>query len=253
MKELTKKALRFSLVLLPVAVIAIIFTCLYQFEMFPPEILEEAIKQVGSKELIIVISVIQSTVYTFICSFIGYIVAEKTGLLKAFSIKTDKLLKALAASVLMGIIFSLDYWIFGSIINGVKEATVAGLSFYGVVASVLYGGIIEEIMMRLFLMSLITLIIWKLFFKPIPKENIPTKVFLFANIVTAILFAAAHLPATLQTFGALTPMILFRCFLLNGVFGFVFGEIYRKYGLSYAMISHAATHIVCKLILFIFI
>ena len=253
MKELLSKALKFSLVILLVAIVAIIFTCLYQFEMFPPEVLEEAIAQLGSKELIIVISVIQSTLYTVICAFAGYIIAEKTGLLKPFSVKSGMLVKTLVISAVMGIVFSLDYWTFGNIINGVKDATVAGLTLYGVIASVLYGGVIEEIMMRLFLMSLTVLIIWKIFFKSIPKESIPAKVFVIANTVAAILFAAGHLPATLQTFGTLTPEILFRCFLFNGAFGFVFGEIYRRYGLSYAMISHTVTHIVCKIILFIFI
>ncbi|MBQ9079720.1 MAG: CPBP family intramembrane metalloprotease [Clostridia bacterium] len=120
-------------------------------------------------------------------------------------------------------------------------------------ASVLYGGIIEEVMMRLFFMSLITLVIWKLFFKKYDKENIPTSVFVIANVVAALAFAAGHLPATLVTFGELTPLILFRCFLFNGGFGLVFGWLYRKYGIVYAMAGHALFHIISKLIWFIFI
>ena len=78
-------------------------------------------------------------------------------------------------------------------------------------------------------------------------------VFVIANIVVAIFFAAGHLPATISIFGTLTPLILLRCFLLNGGFGLVFGWIYRKYGIVYAMIGHALFHIVSKLIWIIFI
>ena len=53
-------------------------------------------------------------------------------------------------------------------------------------------------------------------------------------------------------FGALTPLILVRCFLLNGGFGLVFGRLYRKYGIQYAMLSHALLHIVSKLIWTVF-
>lgn len=63
-----------------------------------------------------------------------------------------------------------------------------------------------------------------------------------------LLFAEGHLPATITMFGALTPLVLLRCFLLNGGLGLAFGWLYRKYGIQYAMIGHAGTHIISKLI-----
>ena len=68
-----------------------------------------------------------------------------------------------------------------------------------------------------------------------------------ANVVSALLFAAGHLPVNEMMFG-LTPMIVLRCILLNGVFGLAFGWLYRRYGLRYAMIAHGGCHIVSKLI-----
>ncbi|MBQ9117358.1 MAG: CPBP family intramembrane metalloprotease [Clostridia bacterium] len=138
-------------------------------------------------------------------------------------------------------------------IDGIQTANKASLTVSGVLAAVIYGGIIEEILLRLFFMTLIALAVWKLFFRKHGKENIPQTVFVIANVIAAIVFAAGHLPATLSAFGELTPLILFRCFLLNGSFGLFFGEIYRKYGIIYSMISHAAFHIICKLIWLIFI
>ena len=73
-----------------------------------------------------------------------------------------------------------------------------------------------------------------------------------AIAAAALLFAAGHLPATVGIFGTLTPPVLVRCFLLNGGFGLVFGRLYRRYGIQYAMLSHAVLHIVSKLIWTIF-
>lgn len=246
-----KKPLLFSLAILPIAIIAIIFTCLYQFEMYPPEILEEAVAQVGSMAIVWIITVIQNVGLIMFCCFFGYILAEKLGLWKPIKFEKRSLTVTLILSVIAGIIFSLDPWTFGNLIDGIKESTAAGMTVYGIIASIIYGGIIEEILLRLFVMSLIAFLISKIFYKKC--EEIPAKVFVIANIVAALLFAASHLPATLVTFGELSPMLLFRCFLFNGGFGMLFGWLYRKHGLHYAMISHATVHIVSKIIWFIFI
>ena len=73
-----------------------------------------------------------------------------------------------------------------------------------------------------------------------------------ANVTSALLFAAGHLPANDMMFG-LTPVIVLRCMLLNGVFGLAFGWLYRKFGLRYAMIAHGGCHVVSKLIWILFI
>ena len=246
-----KKPLIFSLAVLPIAIVAIIFTCLYQFEMYPPEILEEAVAQVGSMALVWIITVVQNVGLIMFCCFFGYILAEKLGLWKPIIFEKRALTVTFLLSALVGIILSLDPWTFGNLIDGIKESTAAGMTVYGIIASILYGGIIEEILMRLFVMSLIAFLISKIFFKK--REDVPAKVFVIANIVAALLFAAGHLPATLVTFGELSPMLLFRCFLFNGGFGMLFGWLYRKHGLHYAMLSHMTAHIVSKIIWFVFI
>lgn len=246
-----KKSLLFSLAILPIAIVAVIFTCLYQFEMYPPEILEEAVAQVGSMAIVWIITVIQNVGLIMFCCFFGYILAEKLGLWKPIKFEKRSLTVTLVLSFIAGIIFSLDPWTFGNLIDGIKESTAAGMTVYGIIASILYGGIIEEILIRLFVMSMIAFLISKIFYKKC--EEIPAKVFVIANIAAALLFAAGHLPATLVTFGELSPMLLFRCFLFNGGFGMLFGWLYRKHGLHYAMISHATVHIVSKIIWFIFI
>lgn len=243
-----KKQLLFALCLFPIAVVAGYFVALYQFDFYSDEALAEMAAPFGGKENLIVIGVVQSAVYALIFGFLGGVLADKVGLWKPIKPEKKKLTVTLGISVFAGILFSLDYWTFGSVIDGLQEGSAATLTGTGIVASVLYGGVVEEVMTRLFLMSLTAFLMWKVFCRSREKEEIPTAVFVSANLITALAFAAGHLPATLSTFGELTPLLLVRCFLLNGGFGLVFGRLYRKYGIVYAMISHAVCHIISKLI-----
>lgn len=129
--------------------------------------------------------------------FFGYILADKTGLWIPLYIERDKLFKTIALATSAGLVFSLDYWTFGACEPLIQSSiTGAGLSAAGFGAAVLYGGIVEKILMRLFLMSLIAFILWKLFFRNTSKNKLPDKIFISANIISALLFAAGHLPAT---------------------------------------------------------
>jgi len=248
-----KKPLLFVLCLLPIAIVAGIFVGIYQLDIYSDEIISEVVSELGSTDILIIVVAIQTAGYTLFCGFFGYILADKIGLWLPIKFEKKNLFITFAISLIGGIILSLDHWVFGSMIDGIQSANISSLTVSGVIASILYGGIIEELMLRLFFMSLIAFVVWKLFFKKYTKDNIPTSVFVTANVVAAGLFAAAHLPSTLVIFGQLTPLLLFRCFLLNGGFGLVFGWIYRKYGIVYAMIGHAFFHIVSKLIWIIFI
>ena len=77
-------------------------------------------------------------------------------------------------------------------------------------------------------------------------------VWLAALVGTALSFrklkAQSYLETACYVLMGLTPMIIFRCFLLNGGIGLLFGWLYRKYGLRYAMIAHGGCHVISKLI-----
>lgn len=248
-----RKPLLFALSLLPIALVAGIFVGIYQLDTLSDEMIAEVVAQVGSTDVLIVVGTVQSAGYALFCGFFGYLLADKLGLWKPLRLEKKALAVTLALSVAGGIVFSLDHWVFGSMIEGVQAANAASLTVSGVIASVLYGGIIEEVLMRLFFMSLIAWIIWKLFCRKYSREDIPAAVFIVANVVAALAFAAGHLPATVAVFGQLTPLILLRCFLLNGCFAMIFGWLYRKYGIVYSMVSHAMFHIVSKLIWILFV
>lgn len=256
MKDTIKKSIKFALFILPFAAIGGFFTGRYSFATLDEGMQQMILAQMGSVNIMAVVAMVQSVMYALICSLLGYILAEKTGLLKSFAFQKDLVLKAIAVSALCGIVFALDYWVFGACIPQVAQSYESGILIHSLdnwLASIFYGGIVEELLLRFFCMSLLVLIIWKLFFKKYEKEDIPVKVFVIANAISALLFAAGHLPATITMFGELSALILIRCFLLNGLFGFVFGEVYRRHGIQYAFVGHMGTHIVSKLIWLIFI
>ena len=247
-KNRLKKAFIFTLVLLPVALVGVYFAVRMSFASMESSMLDEVIAQIGSREAAMALSMIQPVILTLVFGFFGYIFSDKIGLMQPFRLEGKKLLITLAASLIGGAVFSLDAWTFAKWIPELSGSYDAAGSFDAVtwIGSILYGGVIEEVWMRLFLMSLLSFLAWKIFFRK--RDAVPTGVLITANTIAAILFAAGHLPSTALTFGTLTPMLILRCFLMNGAFGLLFGRLYRKYGIQYAMLSHMLFHIVARTI-----
>ena len=225
------------------------FTALYSIEIMDSTLLEEAISQVGSVEMLILITTLQSLAYAVILGFLGRLIAKKIGLWREFTVTAKPLMYTAIASVVGGALFILaDVLVFASFIPPVLDSYASKPTLNYIVASVTYGGVVEEILLRLFFMSLIAFVISKF-----SRSQEATETHLvIANILSALLFAACHLPTTVQSIG-ISPIIIIRCFVMNGAFGILFGRIYRKYGIGYAMLTHAGVHIVSKIIWILFI
>ena len=246
--KIWKKALLFTLCLLPLCVVGGWFAAEMTLSSVDKTMLETAIQQVGSLAALKAVSTLSSVVYAVVFAFFGYILAEKAGLMRPFRFEKAVLLRVLLISAVGGGLFSLDAWTFANWIPALKTSYASAGSFDAAtwIASILYGGVIEELMMRLFLMSGLSLLGWKLFFRK--ETSVPVKVLVAANVLSALAFAAGHLPLTFQTFGELTFLLIFRCFLMNGAAGLLFGRFYRKYGIQYAMIAHILFHLVSRTI-----
>jgi membrane protease YdiL (CAAX protease family) len=110
-------------------------------------------------------------------------------------------------------------------------------------AGVLYGGITEELLMRLFLMSLAAWLLGRLLKTP---ARLPTaSAFWAAIVLIALLFGLGHLPIT-AAMTPLTPMLVVRALVLNGVAGIAFGYLYWRHGLEAAMFGHMSAHLVMQ-------
>lgn len=102
-----------------------------------------------------------------------------------------------------------------------------------------YGGITEEILMRLFLMSLF---IW-LGMKLTRRRQPPTVLIIISIILAAVIFGLGHLPVT-ASLTAITPLVVGRAILLNGIGGVVFGWLFWRRGLESAMLAHFTTDVI---------
>jgi membrane protease YdiL (CAAX protease family) len=67
-----------------------------------------------------------------------------------------------------------------------------------------------------------------------------------ANVLAALLFGALHLPFT-ATIVAITPALVARALLLNGLAGVIFGWLYWRRSLEAAMVAHATVHVALTL------
>ena len=253
MKHNVKRALLFALALLPVSLIAGYLTGIWQLDSLPPEMVEVVMAQFDDVQIVAVLTAVQVAGYALVLGFAGCLMAQYVGLWRPLKPEKRPLCVTLVLSLIFGIVFSLDYWTFGKWEPMIAEYVDTAVSPIGIAAAVIYGGVVEEVMLRLFFMTGIALLLGKVFCRKTPSVQWKPWVFIAANVIAALLFAAAHLPSTEMTFGSVTPLLLFRCFLLNGGFGLLFGYLYRKHGLRYAMLAHGGCHVVSKLIWILFL
>ncbi len=112
-------------------------------------------------------------------------------------------------------------------------------SWLNLLTAMFYGGITEEILLRWGLMSLLVWIAWKGLKQGVmlPSQGI----YQVSIILAALVFGLLHLPAT-AAIVPLTPLVIIRAILLNGIAGSAFGWLFWQYSLEAAMLSHVSFH-----------
>ncbi len=252
MKNFIKKYWKVILFFTLTGLVGGFFTGLYVLDGYPEDMQQQLLQQGMDKYTLAAVNAVQSAGYGLILGTLGIILSKKIGLWHD-ELKFEKkpVMWSAVTAIIGGLaVILLDVLVFGKYSQPVADSYRSKPDIVNVIASLLYGGVIEEVMLRLFLMSLAAFLLHIIFERK--KEKASTAVLVIANIVCALLFAAGHLPATAAMMG-ITPMILVRCFLLNGGIGLMFGWLYRKYGIQYAMLAHAGCHVVMKLVWLIFI
>jgi hypothetical protein len=209
--------------------------------------------------LLLTIQIIQNAIIFAVAIFIGLRLAKKVGLglpvlegwLEGREVKSY-LKSILGISIGLGLlagflIVCLDYLfaMAGVTINVVQAGPLTPPAWQGFLAS-FYGGINEEIITRLFLMTLIAWVIFKI---KKTEDGKPTKLGMWlAVVLAAVIFGIGHLPALLAT-TTITPLLVVRVIILNSVGGIIFGWLYWKKGLESAMIGHFSADIVLHVIM----
>jgi len=196
------------------------------------------------------IGLVQFIIY----AFLGLKISRKIGIEPTPVLSGKAKLKDnLKLSVLLGVsvgtaIVVLD-WLFNSLFTmplkeGASLETVNPSPLYGFLGS-FYGGIGEELFLRLLIIPLFGLLIIGVL-KLVGRAKtwkITDKVAWTSIILAAILFGLGHLPGTAAIMD-ITPIVVFRAVLLNGILGIVYGWLFYRKGLEFAMISHFSSDII---------
>lgn len=117
---------------------------------------------------------------------------------------------------------------------------------YGALAT-LYGAVTEELLLRLFVMSLIALLLKTIAGKRSERTEIQIMILWAANIVAALLFGLGHLPAA-KVLLPMTPLLVVRTLLLNSVVGVLCGWLFARKGLEFAMLAHGCADVVLHVV-----
>jgi hypothetical protein len=128
---------------------------------------------------------------------------------------------------------------------GARLAAVAAVPLWRRVLVIYVAAVSEEVIFRLVLLSLVAGLVTRLFRMAgrVPGRNVAWA----ANGVSALAFAAAHLPAWYAV-GPLSAGLALIVLVLNGAGGAVFGYLFVTRGIIAAVWAHAGADIATQLI-----
>jgi membrane protease YdiL (CAAX protease family) len=205
--------------------------------------------------LILTLALLQNGILLAVTILIGLVLSERTGLRmpliqawttgKRASVAQAVVLPALLAGAAVGAtLVAIEALVFLRHLPPAMQTLFTIPLWKRLLAGVVYGGITEELFMRLFLMSLVAWLCGRWWRTP---GGLPTSgAFWLAIVLVAVLFGLGHLPAT-SAITPLTTMLVLRALVLNGIAGIAFGYLYWRHGLEAAMIGHMGTHLVMQI------
>jgi len=201
------------------------------------------------REWLVAVSVLQPALLMLVCAALGAVLAHRFGLVSLIAHRSgwqrfrQGLGVALGSGALLGLLIVLaDRLLFRALEPEYFDnaAALAGSPSESLLKGVFYGGVSEEIMARWGLMSVFCWIACRFMGR---KDECSPAAMWCAILLSALLFALAHLPAA-QFHAPLSNTLILRVMLLNTLAGVVFGWLFRRYTLESAMLSHASVHVV---------
>lgn len=192
-----------------------------------------------SKKVLYLLSFLQNAVLFAVVIACGLLVSHQIGLnpMMISHLPTALFLGVVAGSLLL----ILDIWFLPHLPEKLLTTALRTTQLENFMAS-FYGGINEELLMRLFGLSAIAWLLARIWHTTSGSPT--TGVFWVANILLAVLFALGHLPALKALVSNITPVLLMRTLVLNMAVGLVCGWLFWNYGIVSAMLAHFAADIV---------
>jgi membrane protease YdiL (CAAX protease family) len=210
-----------------------------------------------SLPVLALLSLLQSTVLLAIASSLGLSFAKKVGfkftiLEQVLSGKSnaiqwkDFLRLPIVLGIVTAIVIFFGDWLFKRAGVVIDAKYITEIPIWKRFLAAFYGGIGEEILLRLFLLSILVWIFGKITQSEAPLSR--SGLVWSAIAITSIIFGLGHLPAT-SMITELTPLVIARAIVLNGIAGLVLGWLYWKRGLEPAIIAHFTADLMILIVL----
>jgi hypothetical protein len=162
----------------------------------------------------------------------------------------DNLLRmrsALKLAVILGVVAAGFDTALGYIMQswGKIEINILPPPWWAALLGSVGAGISEEIWLRL---GVMTFFVWLL--AKLTRQRPPgAAVIWISNLLACLVFGALHLPQAARLSGHLSGQLVAFALVGNGVPGLMFGWLYWRKGLIAAMVCHAMTDIIIKVVL----
>lgn len=207
--------------------------------------------------LIQFLSIVQPSIMLFLMVWLGSVYSRKVGLrapvIEALSATgtRDAVAKAfrpqvvpgLAGGVLGGAFLAAFYGIMAGYLPAAFRAAGEGLALPWY-TKLLYGGITEEILVRWGVMSFLAWLAYRITQRgPHDGSNLRAHNIVIAIVLSALVFAAGHLPAAFSLAPQMTASLLTYILVGNASFGLIAGVLYWRRGLECAILAHMTAHL----------
>ncbi|KTC66416.1 Uncharacterised protein (plasmid) [Legionella adelaidensis] len=196
------------------------------------------------------IAIAQTLVMVFLMCLGGSVLANYTGLgdpilnallqKSAIVVPIQEMLLPVFIGTIIGLLgfFILYYWLVSSFLDShtlnIMQKIRGALKLDG---SMLYGGVVEEILARWGLMNLV------LFFVLLFNKQLSIAILWISIIVSSIFYTLSQLPAYFAAGCLSTRRFAYSLIILNLWLGIVFGYIFWQYGILAAITSHILFHL----------
>lgn len=218
-----------------------------------PRVIDALVGDIGEsiKKRLSLLANTQTIIMVFLMALAGAVLSKKTGLNAPIldsllvgnpvgHLLIQHLFPIFAISVATTVIFLLLYYaVLAKFLSHETLATMKRLrKSIGLDGCVLYGGIVEEVLVRWGLMNLIV------FFALMFGGHITTYLIYLCIIISGLFFAIGHLPTYFAAGCEKTRFFAFSVISLNLIVSLAFGYLFWQYGLIAAMIGHASFHVI---------
>ncbi|CAM2958365.1 CPBP family glutamic-type intramembrane protease [Legionella worsleiensis] len=196
------------------------------------------------------VAIVQTLIMVFVMSFAGAVLSGQTGLnapllegLLTGKASLDALQSILFPVVLFTVIGTVIFLVFyygivGSILDEHSIQAMARLrAALGLDGCVLYGGVVEEVIVRWGLMNVVA------YFGLMFTQHNTNTVIVISMILSGFLFAVGQIPAYVAAGCIASRRFLYSLMMLSLWQSLVFGLLFWQYGLIAAVLSHMLFHL----------